>query len=151
MTLMRWRRPQTTMPTPTMFDDMDRWLDRLFRSPLARAFETDSFDFGPAVDVYETDDEVVVKAELPGVKKEDINLSIEDDRLLLSGESRHEEEVKEEGYHSRELRYGNFHRVVPMPTAVKQDEIAASFDNGILTVRAPKAEEKARGKKVEIN
>lgn len=150
MSLMRWRRPQT-MPMPTVFDDMDRWFDRYFRFPLMRAFETEPFDFGPAVDVYETDTEIVVKAELPGVKKEDIDLTIEEDRLLLTGESRHEEKVDEEGYHRRELHYGSFRRVVPLPAAVKQDEIAASFDNGVLTIRAPKAEERARGKKVEIS
>lgn len=149
MSLMRWRRPQT-IPMSTMFDDMDRWFDRFFRFPLMRAFETEPFDFGPAVDMYETDTEVVVKAELPGVNKDDIDLSVEDDVLRLSGESRHEEQVNEEGYHRRELRYGSFRRVVPLPAAVKQHEIAASFDNGILTIRAPKAEEKARGKKVEI-
>lgn len=148
MSLIRWRRPQTL---PTVFDEMDRMFDRFFRWPLMRTFEGESFDFGPAVDVYETDSEVVVKAELPGVKREDIQLTLEDDRLLLRGESKHEEEVSEEGYHRRELRYGTFRRVIPLPTAVKQDEITATYENGVLTVRAPKTEESPKGKSIKIN
>ena len=124
--------------------------EQAFRSPLWPSMEGEPFDFGPAVDVYETDTEVVVKVELPGVKKDDIELTIEDDRLLIRGESKHEEDVEEEGYHRRELRYGSFRRAVSLPSAVKQDEVNASFDDGVLTVRAPKTEEEITGKKIEV-
>ena len=147
MSLGRWRRPTTL---PSVFDEMDRMFDRSFRWPLARAFDRDLFEFGPAVDVFETDNELVVKAELPGVKKEDIHLAIEEDRLVLSGESRQEEEVSEEGYHRREMRVGSFRRVIPLPVAVNQDAITARYENGILTVRAPKVEDERKGKRIEI-
>lgn len=142
MAIMRWRKPETL---PSVFEDMDRWMDRwfddFFRYPLRRAFVGDTFEFGPAVDVYETENELVVKAHIPGVKKEDIQLTVEDNSLVISGQTRQEEEVKEEGYHRRELRYGSFRRAVPLPTAVKQAEIKATYENGVLTVRAPKSQE----------
>ena len=150
MSLIR-RSRQDMMPT--LLDDTTRWVDQFFRSPLTpfmRALEGENFAFGPAVDVYETDTELVVKAELPGVSKEDIELTFEDDRIMLHGESRHEEETREEGYHRREIRCGSFRRVVPLPVAVKQDEIAATFEDGVLTIRAPKTEEKVTGKPIEI-
>ena len=135
---------------PTVFDEMDRWFDRFVRYPLLRTFEGEPFDFGPAIDVYETDTELVVRAELPGVKKEDIELTVEEDRLLLRGESKHEEEVDEEGYHRREMRCGHFRRAISLPAAVNPEGISASFDSGVLTIRAPKTEEEIKGKKVEI-
>ncbi len=147
MSLIRWRRPNTV---PTVLEEMDRAFDRLFRYPIMRALEGADADYGPAVDIYETEAELVVKAELPGVKKEDIDLTVDEERLVLRGESKQQTEVDEHGYHRRELRYGQFRRVVPLPTAVKREEITAAFENGVLTIRAPKAEEPEKGKKVEI-
>jgi HSP20 family protein len=147
MSLIRWQRPQTL---PTALDEFNRMFEQAFRAPLWRTMEGEPFDFGPALDVYETETEVVVKAELPGVRKEDIDLTFEEDRLILRGESKHEEEVKEEGYHRRELRYGSFRRAVSLPAAVKQEEIAATFQDGILTIRAPKSEEVSTGRKIEV-
>ena len=147
MSLIRWRRPVTL---PTVMDEMDRMFDRYFRGPVLGAPQGEPYDFGPAIDVYETDTELVVKAELPGVTKDDIDLTLEDDRLLLKGESRHEEEVDEEGYHRRELRCGTFRRLIALPAAVDQDAIQATFADGILTVRAPKIAEMCVGKKVKI-
>jgi HSP20 family protein len=138
MAIMRWRKPETL---PTVFDEMDRWFDDFLRYPLRRAVVGDDVEFGPAVDVYETDTELVVKAQLPGVKKEDIDLTVEDNRLVISGQTQQEEEVNEDGYHRRELRYGSFRRAIPLPAAVTQADIKASYDNGVLTVRAPKPTE----------
>jgi HSP20 family protein len=143
MSIMRWRKPETL---PTVFDEMDRWFDDVLRYPLRRAVVGDAVEFGPAVDVYETDTELVVKAQIPGVKKEDIELTVEENRLVISGQTRQEEEVNEEGYHRRELRYGSFRRAVQLPTAVNQADIKAAYDNGVLTVRAPKAPEAAANK-----
>jgi len=147
MSLVRWRRPHTL---PTAFDEMDRLFDRYLRSPIMRAFESEDLDFGPSVDVYETEAELVVKAELPGVKKEDIELTLQEDRIVIKGETKKEEQIDEEGYHRRELRYGRFGRVIPLPTTVKQEEIQASFNDGVLTIRAPKVEEKEKGSKIDI-
>jgi len=147
MSLIKWRRPQTT---PAVFDEMDRMLDRYFRRPLVRAFEGEEFDFGPPVDMYETETEVVVKAELPGVSKENIDLTVEDDRFVIRGETKHEEEVHEEGYYRREIRSGSFRRSVPLPAAIKAEEVQANFSDGLLTIRAPKQEDVETGRKVDI-
>lgn len=147
MSLIRWQRPQMM---PTVLDEMNRLFEHAFRTPLWRTMEGEPFDFGPAVDVYESEGQVVVKAELPGVRKEDISLTVEDDRLILSGQSRQEEEVQEEGFHRRELRYGSFRRAIALPSSVKQEEISAAFENGILTIRAPRTEETPKGRKIEV-
>jgi HSP20 family protein len=94
-----------------------------------------------AVDVYETEDAVVVKSAIPGVKPEDIDISLTGDSLTIKGESKFEEEVNEENYVRREMRYGSFARTFPVPTSVVADEAEAQFENGVLTLTLPKAEE----------
>jgi HSP20 family protein len=94
-----------------------------------------------AVDVYETDEDVVVKASVPGVDPEELDISITGDTLTIKGETRAEEEVEEESYVYRERRYGVFSRSMTIPTSVKTDEADAEFEDGILTLRLPKAEE----------
>ncbi len=147
MSLVRWRRRHDL---PAVLDDMDRMFDRYFRQPIRRGFYDEDFDYGPAIDVIETDTELVVKAELPGVSKDDIDLTLHEDRLLLSGGTRHEEETSGEGYVRREIRSGTFRRSIPLPAAIDAERLEASFDNGVLTIRAPKIEEQERGTKVEI-
>jgi len=105
---------------------------------------------GIPVDVYENDDEVVVKAEVPGIKKEDIEISLQDNILTIRGQTTQEEEVKEEGYYRKELRQGTFFRAVTLPAEVKQEAITATCDNGVCTIRAPKAKEEKVGKKIEV-
>jgi HSP20 family protein len=147
MSLSPWRRPERL---PVVVDEMDRLFDRYLRHPLLRAVEGEDFEFGPAVDVYETETEFVVKAELPGVKREDIDLTLEDDRLTLRGATKHEEETDEGGYHRREIRRGAFRRSIPVPPTVVQDGFTATFENGILTVRAAKAEQASASKRIEV-
>lgn len=145
MSLIRWRRPVV----PTIFDEMERMFERL----MPRRWwpvEGEEYEFGPAVDVYETDDEVVLKVALPGANREDINVSAQEDAVTISGESRQEEEVDEEGYYRHELRYGSFHRTVPLPATVNPDEVSAKFADGVLTIRAPKAPAAEAGRKIEI-
>jgi HSP20 family protein len=96
---------------------------------------------GPTIDMYQTDNDVVVKATLPGVKPEDINISITGDVLNISGETKKEEEHKDARYHMRERRYGSFSRSIPLPTPVQSDKANADFENGVLTLTLPKAEE----------
>ncbi|MEN3039908.1 MAG: Hsp20/alpha crystallin family protein, partial [Candidatus Kryptonium sp.] len=103
----------------------------------------------PAVDVYETDRELVVKAELPGVKKENVEVSIRDNSLHIRGEKREEKEEKTETYHRVERFYGKFERVIPLPADVKIEEAKAEFKDGVLEVRVPKAET-AKERKIEI-
>jgi HSP20 family protein len=107
-----------------------------------------------AVDMYETDDAVVVKSSIPAVKPEDVDVSITGDTLTIKGETEAEEEVKEENYIRRERRYGSFCRSLTLPLPVVADKAQAEFENGVLTLTLPKAEEvkpkaikvKAKGK-----
>jgi HSP20 family protein len=101
------------------------------------------------VDLFETDREVVVKASLPGVKPQDVEVSVTGDSLTIRGESRHEEKVEEENYFRQEIRYGAFARVVPLPSAVRVDGAEAAYRDGVLTVTLPKAEE-ARAKTIRV-
>lgn len=115
-------------------------MDRLFND----AFTPSSFSGGlqiPAVDLYQTDDEVVVKASLPGLKADDVQITITGEMLTLKGEFKQKEDVKEKAYHLREQRYGLFERTFALPTEVVSDKAKAEFENGILTITLPKAEE----------
>ncbi len=145
MSLIRWNARRTL---PTIFDEMDRLFDTMLRSrwPLTR----EDFDFGPAVDVYEKDDEVIVEAELPGVKREDLEVSAADDSITIRGETKHEEETKEEGYYRKEIRRGSFYRTVPLPAPIDEDKVTAKLEDGVLTIRAPKAVDVRGGKKVKV-
>ncbi|NMC79070.1 MAG: Hsp20/alpha crystallin family protein [Chloroflexi bacterium] len=95
----------------------------------------------PAVDMYQTEDSVVVKATLPGIKPEDLQISITGDVLTIRGESKQEEEVNNAAYHLHERRYGSFSRSIPLPSQVVSDKANAEFEHCILTLTLPKAEE----------
>jgi len=96
--------------------------------------------WGPAVDVRETKSEIIVHAEVPGVNPDDLEVTVRKDGLTLRGEVRHEERRDEGGYRRLERRYGHFHRTIPFPVAVKPDEARAEYRDGVLEVRAPKAQ-----------
>ena len=132
--LTRWEPMREMM---TLREAMDRLFDDAFTRPL-------SINSGltvPAIDMYQTDDEVVVKATLPGLKAEDVDISVTGDTLTLRGEYKQENEQKEARYHIREQRYGSFERSLLLPTDVKADKAVADFENGVLTIRIPIAEE----------
>jgi len=94
-----------------------------------------------AVDMYETDDAIVVKSAIPGIKPEDIDISVTADTLTIRGETKSEEKVEEENYIHRERRYGSFCRSLAIPLPVVADKAEAEFDDGVLTLTLPKAEE----------
>jgi HSP20 family protein len=94
----------------------------------------------PSVDMYEEKNDVVVKAEMPGLSKDDIEITLSDSMLTLKGEKKKEEEVKEKDYYRCEREYGSFLRTIPLPSEVKRDGVKAVFKNGILEVRMPKTE-----------
>jgi len=116
-------------------------MDRLFNDAFTPSAGATGGWQTPAVDMYQTDDEVVVKASLPGMKSDDVQISITGDMLSLKGEFRQEDEKKERAYHLREQRYGAFERTFALPTDVVADKAKAEFENGILTITLPKAEE----------
>jgi HSP20 family protein len=95
----------------------------------------------PAMDIFDTQDAVVLKAELPGLTPDDIDIEIDDNVLTVKGERRFEDTVEEGRYYRLERAYGGFSRTVTLPQGVKSEEISADFDNGVLHVRIPKADE----------
>jgi HSP20 family protein len=103
----------------------------------------------PALDVYEDKDDIVIKAELPGLEKGDIEVNMTDHTLTIKGEKKKEEEVKEENYYRSERSYGSFTRTLQLPTDVQADKVKASFKNGVLEVRLPKTEE-AKTKEIKV-
>ncbi|MGI6603893.1 MAG: Hsp20/alpha crystallin family protein [Firmicutes bacterium] len=116
-------------------------VNRLFDHTLSHyPFASDRRGWQPVVDIYEDENEITVKAELPGVNRNDIDITITANSISLRGELRREEEHREEGYIRSERRFGQFFRTLPLPAEVKPEEARASFRDGILEIRAPKAE-----------
>ena len=99
------------------------------------------FTLNPHVDVRETDKEIVVEAELPGIEEKDISLDLKDGVLTIRGEKKHEHDQEKENYRMMERRYGSFQRSLRLPDTVDQDKVEASFDNGVLKIKVPKRPE----------
>jgi len=135
--LMRWEPFRESL---SLRDLMDR-VDRIFNEPLLgrRGWMEDGNL--PLVDMYQTDDEVVVKATLPGVKPEDINISVTGDVLTLRGSMAEEKERDNATYYVRERRVGEFSRSLALPATVVADKAKAEFEHGVLTLTLPKADE----------
>ena len=144
MALVRWD-PWTTLPT--LQDRINRLFDDAF--PTGRGDEMNLFDWRPTVDTYEEGDNIVIKAELPGVKKEDVSIDVKDSVLTLKGERKHEKDINEDNYYRRESAYGRFQRAFTLPDAVDPNKIEASYKDGVLKVTVPKAEE-TKAKKIDI-
>ena len=115
-------------------------MDRLFDDAFTRPISMSGGSVLPAIDLYQNANEVVVKAALPSLKAEDVQISITADVLTLRGEFKQESEQKETTYHIREQRYGSFERSLALPTDVQTDKAKADFENGVLTITLPKAE-----------
>ena len=102
-----------------------------------------------AGDVFEDDDKVVVRLEAPGLEKEDFDLEIRSDVLIVRGEKRYDRETTEGRYRVRQCAYGSFHRAIPLPVPLEADKAAATYRNGVLRIELPKAE-RARARRIEI-
>jgi HSP20 family protein len=133
--LTRWEPVREMM---TLREAMDRLFDDAFTRPISLR---DGGWSTPAVDMFQTDDEVVVKVALPGFKADEVQINITGDVLTLRGELKHEEEKKERAWHIREHRWNSFERSIALPTEVTADRASADFENGILSITLPKAEE----------
>ncbi len=127
------------------FEHPWRWW---MRAPLRRAAR-EVVRFTPDIDMSETDKDYRVTAELPGLSKDDVQISLDEGVLTISGEKREEKKEEKENYWRMERSYGSFVRRVPLPSGVNEDAIEASFKDGVLTITLPKTEE-AKGKKIEI-
>lgn len=129
--------------------DVGREMNNLFNlSP----FQFFSGMTTPRVDLFQTEKDVVVKAEIPGVSKEDLNVHIDDNVIRLSGQTKRDDEYKDENIYRAERYYGSFSRAIPLPVAVKPEQAKAEYRDGVLTIRVPKAEPaKSSGRRIEIN
>lgn len=147
MDLVRWN-PWKEMVS--LRDRMNRIFDDVFFRSDRREDAWAEGVWIPAVDMFETDDKVVIKAELPGLEKKDISLDLQNGVLTLKGERKSENEVKEENYYRREMSCGKFVRSFTLPVDVDAEKIKAEFKNGLLTVEVPKPEGH-KPKQIKVN
>jgi len=159
MTLTRWQRPEWSLSPLRRVTGLRDELDNLFNLAFGRLADSNVENgresqllegWFPAVDVYEDKDSLQVKAELPGLKKEDIEISLHDGYLTLSGERKHEEKHEDAEVYRSERWVGKFHRSITLPCPVVADKIKATYNEGVLTVVLPKAEE-AKPKQIPIS
>lgn len=146
MAIVRWE------PFGDLLTTQDRFT-RLFNDTFARAFgneEMASRAWAPLVDIFETDNNIVLKAELPGMDPKDVEVRVEDNTLFLKGERQFEKEVKQENYHRVERSYGSFARSFALPGSIDTNKVEATFKDGVLTLTIPKREE-AKPKTIKIN
>ncbi len=137
MAITRWRPFRDLV---NIQEEMNRLFDDFFGRSVSRP-EWPEGAWTPSVDVAETKDDVVIKAEIPGMKKEDVKISIQDNVLTLKGEKKQEKEEKDANFHRIERSYGAFCRSFTLPTSVKTDKIKATYKDGVLNITLPKTEE----------
>ena len=149
MALTRWR---------PMGGDLQR-LEREFMQDMGRYFNEmrswwegggELAEWTPSINMYEKDDHIVIEAETPGMKKEDIEVSVRDRVLTLSGHRKEEKETKEKDFYQRERSEGSFSRSITLPSSVDAETVEATYADGVLTLKVPKTEEE-KGKRVEIH
>jgi len=140
MVLERWRPRWRITPWRPLreTEDWERRLEDYFGRPVWRLPDGER-GWMPSVDVFDKDDKFVVKAELPGMKEEDIDVSVVGDILTIKGEKKEEAEVKEEDYYRCERTYGSFYRSIPLPSSVDASKIEANIEDGVLEVTLPKS------------
>ena len=151
--LTRWERPElATWRGFGRLTSLRDEIDRLFGAPLAElAGDSQPLSgWTPALDVYEDKDNVTVKAELPGLKREEIEVSLHDGTLSISGERKGEEKHQDAEVYRAERFFGKFQRTVTLPTPVAADKVKAQYKDGILTVTLPKTEE-AKPKQIDVS
>lgn len=138
MSIIRWT------PIMSPLEEFDRMFDQMSSLSLTNN------SFVPALDVYQTDSEVIVEAPLAGIKPEDMNISIENDILTIEGRMEKKSEIDEKNYFRKEVRCGAFHRSVAMPVAVNGENAKAEYHDGVLKIIVPK-EQRAKSKNITID
>jgi HSP20 family protein len=149
MALIRW---EPARELTSLQSEMNRLFNTFFDTPAGQQGGNGGSlrRWVPAMDLVETDDHFVLRADLPGLSEEDVNIELEDNVLTLSGERKSEHEERREGYYRVERSSGAFARSLTLPEGVDPDAVQASFDRGVLEVRIPKPEQR-KPRKVAIN
>ena len=137
---------------PNVFSEMDDMLKKMWYGfPFHNLEEDMDVAWSPRLDVSETDNGLEIIADLPGMDKKDINVSLEDNLLTIKGEKKEEKESKDKHYHTIERRSGSFYRAIRLPVEVEKDKVEAAFKDGVLTLRLPKSKEaKKKVAQIEI-
>lgn len=149
MALVKWD------PFKDLLSIQDR-MNRLFDETLTRTGRGEGEElamgvWSPAVDIYETEESIVLKAEIPGIDKKEVSIEVKDNMLILKGERKFEKEIKEENYHRMERAYGSFQRTFTLPNIIKKENVKAKYKDGILEITLPKVKEaKPKHVKVEV-
>ncbi len=149
--LIPWKRKDSTLevrrerdPFLSRYDMMERMFDSFFERPFGshslQLFDEEAL-FWPKVDVYETEKEIIISAELPGMEDKDIDISLNGTALTISGKKENEEVEKGQSFYRRERSYGTFRRSIELPGEIKEDQIEAVYEKGILKVTVPKPDE----------
>ncbi len=138
MAIVRW---EPVRELSSLQHEMNRLFNTMFETPSAEA-TGNLRRWTPAMDLVETDDHFVLRADLPGMSQEDISIEVEDRALTVSGERKAEHEVRQEGFHRVERSFGRFSRSLTLPEGVDSEAVTASFDRGVLEVRVPKPEQR---------
>ena len=134
-------------------------LDKAFEAPFGAGFPWPSFrgfelpervNWAPEIDVFERDNRLITKIDLPGMKKEDVTIEVTEDQLVIRGERKHEKEEKKEGYVRTERSYGTFYRTVPLPEGVKSELAKATMHDGVLEITMPMTKVEEKSRKLEI-
>jgi HSP20 family protein len=145
MSLVRWNSTRDLLPTfpSEMLNirrEINRMCDSFFRGGMQELSDLLASSWSPSVDITEKEDSYTVKVELPGVSKDDVKITMQENVLTIGGEKKQEKEAKESNLHRIERSYGKFQRSFSLPSAVRGDKIEAEYKDGILTVMLPKSE-----------
>jgi HSP20 family protein len=147
VSLTRW----TPMGNLQSFqNEMNRMFNQFFQGSNGEEAGSKLSTWNPSVDIYETDDALIIKAELPGVSKDDVSVEVHQNTLTLRGQRTHEAEVKQDKYHRVERSYGTFQRSFVLPTMVDQEKVQATFKDGVLELHLPQLES-AKPRRIAIN
>ncbi len=147
MALIRW---EPLREVEILRRQMDRLFDDLTPANRQPADSRVHTAWVPAIEMKESDSDIVLRAEIPGVEAKDLDIQVTRDTVLISGEHRYQKQTEERGHFRSEFRYGKFQRVVPLPAQIQNDQVKADFNDGILTLTLPKLEDERR-KVVRIN
>ena len=142
MKVIQYQRPGLAWPTLGRLAGWQEEMERLFESPMT--------GWAPTLDVHEDKDSFIVKVEVPGLKRDDINVSLQDGALVISGERKEEKINEGTEVHRQERFYGKFQRALTLPAPVAADKVKANYKDGVLIVTLPKAEE-AKPKQIDVN